>query len=117
MMTRLYDWIAHHRLLAVILTASFILIIGGMVWAYVALHSIAQPLIIHFTERAGITEVGSLFSIMQNSVFWLLLCMVNSVLAVVLVDRDRFLSFFVAGGMLLVSILIFIWFAVIIHVN
>jgi len=110
-------WIARHRSAAAILAVSLILVVAGLGWAYLSLRGISQPLIIHFTEKTGITEVGNLNFILWSGAFWVLLMLVNTAIAVPLLDRHRFLGMFLIWGTFCVAILIFIWFAAIIHVN
>ncbi len=111
------SWLLQHRIPAAFLGASLIFPIGGMLWTYFALRSISQPLIVHFTERTGITEVGTLSYVLVLGLFWVLVCLVNAAIAVPLLDRDAFLGRFLTGANFCLSILIFIWFAAIIHVN
>lgn len=96
---------------------SFLSVLAGTAWAYFALRGIAQPLIIHFTEQGGITEVGTLGYVLLQGVFWGLLVIVNTAIAVPLLDRNRQLGLFLAGSTFAIGILIFLWFAAIIHVN
>ncbi len=110
-------WIETHKLPALFLICSFLFVLGGMGWAYYALRGTYQPLVIHFTERSGITEVGTLRYILLQGVFWILLLVVNTAVAILLLDRDRSLGMFLMGSTLFISILIFVWFAAIIHVN
>lgn len=110
-------WIVRHRFAAAILVASLILVVAGLGWAYFSLRGISQPLIIHFTEKTGITEVENLNFVLWSGVFWVFLMLVNIAVAVPLLDRHRFLGMFLVGGTLCIAILIFIWFAAIIHVN
>ncbi|MBI2623349.1 MAG: hypothetical protein HYW65_02125 [Candidatus Liptonbacteria bacterium] len=111
------SWLIKHKVPAALFAASLLLVAGGMAWGYFALRGIAQPLIIHFTERSGITEVGALSSVLLYGVFGLVVCIVNTAIAVPLLTRIRFLGHLLAGATFLVSVLIFIWFAAIISVN
>ncbi|MBM3257393.1 MAG: hypothetical protein FJY98_03685 [Candidatus Liptonbacteria bacterium] len=106
-----------HRLATVLLVLSFLLVFVGMGWAYMVLRDISQPLIIHFTEKTGITEVGTLGYILMNGGFWVLFLLVNSAIAAALLDRKHYLGMFLVGSTFFFAILIFIWFAAIIHVN
>ena len=110
-------WVVQHRLAAGLLAVSLILVLSGMVWIYFSLRGISQPLIIHFTEKTGITEVGTLGTVLWNGGFWVLLILVNIAIAVPLLDRERFLGMFFVWSTFLIAALIFIWFAAIIHVN
>jgi len=66
----MYRLLLPHRVPVALLAASGIFPIVGMVWAYFALRGINQPLVVHFTERTGITEVGTLSYILLLGAFW-----------------------------------------------
>ncbi|MBI2889099.1 MAG: hypothetical protein HYY10_04210 [Candidatus Liptonbacteria bacterium] len=106
-----------HKVPVALLGASVVLPIAGMVWAYFALRGINQPLIVHFTEHTGITEVGTLSYVLFLGAFWAFASFVNIAIGIPLLKRDAFLGYFLTGASFCLSILIFIWFAAIIHVN
>ena len=89
-----------HRLISGVFTVSFFLTIYSTVWAYVALHSFSQQLILHFSEYGGITKTGGV-----------------SELAHLLEERERFLGRLLTGATLFTAILIFIAVSAIISVN
>jgi hypothetical protein len=97
--------------------ASFILVFGGTVWAYVVLHSFSQPLILHFSEYSGITKIGSVSDVMGFGVFGLLLVALNFFLAINLQERERLLGKILTGATIFLAILIFIALSAIISVN
>jgi hypothetical protein len=110
-------WVGRHTLEVAALVLSFLFVLGGMGWAYAALRDIEQPLIVHFTAAEGITEVGTIRTILLGGVFGLTMCAVNTAITLSLLARERFLGYLLAVATLLVSILLFIRFAAIISVN
>jgi hypothetical protein len=109
--------IRQHALVTFAIAASILLVGIAWLWAYVALHAIEQPLILHFTNAGGINQVGSFRDLSSVPIFGLIVVAVNGVIAWSLDGRDWFLGKFLAAGTLFVSILLFIAFAAIIAVN
>ncbi len=97
--------------------ASFILVFGGTIWAYVALHSFSQPLILHFSEYAGITKIGGVLDVLGFGAFGLLLVAINFFLAINLQERGKLLGKIITGATFFAAILIFITLSAIISVN
>lgn len=96
---------------------SLILVLGGTIWAYVTLHSSSQPLILRFSEYAGITNIGNIWDVMGLGAFGLLLVAINFFLAINLQEREKFLGKILTGATLFLAILIFITLSAIISVN
>jgi hypothetical protein len=109
--------ILKHKLLVAFFSLSLILVVGGGLWAWGALRHISQPLILHFNDKVGINQTGTVFDLLKVSAVGLVATLVNTLISAALVEREKFFSFFVAGGTLLINILIFIGFAAIISVN
>jgi hypothetical protein len=94
-----------------------ILVSGGTIWAYVTLHVSSQPLILRFSEYAGITTIGNIWDIMGLGAFGILLVGINFFLAINLQERERFLGKIITGVTLFLAVLIFITLSAIISVN
>ena len=91
-------------------------VLGGWLWAYVALRGIEQPLIIHFVSRQ-INQIGGVGDLAAIGIFGVLVVLVNFFVSEELEKRDLFLGKLLAAATLFVCVLIFIAFATIIHVN
>ena len=109
--------ILRHKLISSIFLPSFLLVLGGTLWAYFALRGIGQPLILHFNDLAGITQIGSALSFLGVGTLGILGVGVNFILALELEARDRFFAKLLAAATLFMSALLFISFAAIIGVN
>lgn len=107
----------HNRLISSIFLLSFLLVLGGMLWAYFALRGISQPLILHFNDLAGITRIGDAASFLGVGIIGILGVAVNFVLAIELEARDRFFAKLLASATLFMAALLFISFTAIISVN
>ena len=88
-----------------------------MAWSYFSLQHIKEPLILHFTNAAGILQVGPISELMKFGVWGLVIAFVNFSLAYALAERDLFIARFIAGATFFFAILIFLGFAAIISVN
>lgn len=106
-----------HRLVSGVFIVSFFLTAYASVWAYVALHSSSQQLILHFSEDAGITKIGDVGQLVLLGVSGCLLVIVNLILALLLEERVKFLGRLLTGATLFTAILIFIAVSAIISVN
>jgi hypothetical protein len=106
-----------HRLISGIFAASFFLTTYSTIWAYVALHSSSQQLILHFSEYGGITKTGDVAQLVFLGASGCVLVLVNFFLANLLEDRERFLGRLLTGATLFAAILIFIAVSAIISVN
>lgn len=114
---RFKETVKKYRLASALFAFSLFLTIYASIWAYVVLGSSSQPLILHFSEFAGITKTGSGIDLVLLGVFGCLLVLANYILSVLLESRERFLARLLAGGTLLLSVLIFISVSAIISVN
>lgn len=106
-----------YKVTSVTFLASLILVFGGTIWAYVMLHALTQPLILHFSEYSGITKTGSIVDILGFGTFGVLLIAINFFLAINLQERERLLGKILTGATLFLAILIFITLSAIISVN
>lgn len=97
--------------------ASFILVLGGLVWAYATLRGVSGSLIMHFNNLVGINQVGGLAELAWIGATGVVVVLINSFVALELEARDWFLGKLLAAATLLFGILIFIGFAAIINVN
>ncbi|TSC60184.1 MAG: Uncharacterized protein LiPW15_62 [Parcubacteria group bacterium LiPW_15] len=106
-----------HRLISGIFAVSFFLTVYASVWAYVALHSSSQQLILHFSEYSGITKTGGVAELTLFGVSGCILVAVNFFLALLLEEREHFLGRLLTGATLFTAVLIFIAVSAIISVN
>lgn len=106
-----------HKTISVIFILSAVFILGGSLWAYFSLRNVGQPLVLHFNDLAGITQIGSPAAFLAVGFIALLAILFDFILAVELESRDRFLSRLLAVGALFLSVLLFIGYAAIISVN
>ena len=110
--------IAKYRLVSALSAASILFVLGGFVWAYSILKQIgANSYIIHFNDIDGITQVGSLQTLLFMGILGLIVAVMNAFVALELESRDHFLGKLTASMSLLFSILLFIAFATILNVN
>jgi hypothetical protein len=116
-MKRLLSRAIEHRVVAAALGGSFLLVLGGWLWAWLTLRGSDQPIIVHFNPIVRINQVGTAADLHPIGIFSLLVVLVNFFLAIDLEERDRFLGKLVAAATLGFAILIFIGFSVIISVN
>lgn len=96
---------------------SFLLILGGSLWAYFALRGTSQPLILHFNDLAGITRIGNAASFLGVGFIGLFGAVINFIIALELEARDKFLARLLAAATLFMGVLLFVGFAAIISVN
>ncbi len=106
-----------YKILGDIFLASLILVAGGTVWAYASLRNVSGPLILHFNNLSGINQIGDAGELVWIGATGILMVLVNFIIATELEARDWFLGKLLAGGTLLLAILLFIGFAAIISVN
>jgi hypothetical protein len=98
--------------------AALAFVLGGFFWAYSSLGSVSGvPLILHFSDLQGITQTGGLDLIVFMGVFGAIVVIMNSFIAMELVERDRFLGTLTASMTLLFAVLLFIAFVAILNVN
>lgn len=106
-----------HRLIVGVFAISFILVVGGWLWAWFYLQTIDQTLILHFNDRVGINFVGRIGDLTGFVVMALVAVIMNFILALALEDRGWFLGKLLSAATLAFAVLIFIGFAAIISVN
>ncbi len=77
----------------------------------------AGPVILHFNDITGITQVGSARTLLFVGIFALVAAAVNVPIALELDRRDRVLGKLLAGSTLGLAVLLFIACAAILNVN
>lgn len=113
-----------HRLITALYTIALTFVLGGCIWACAALAGISgNPLILHFNDLDGITQVGGLAVIIFMGIFGALVVLMNFAIALEFADRPsgsahgQFFAKFLAAITLAFAVLLFIAFAAIINVN
>lgn len=96
---------------------SFLSLLTGMGWAYGKLGNANTPLILHFDNYAGITQIGSLADLELVGLLGLVMIGVNFLIFRSLHERDPFLGKVTATWTCILAILLFLGFAAIISVN
>jgi len=109
--------IKNHTKTAICGGVSILAVLGGYVWALIALRGSQATLILHFNNLSGINQYGGMSQIVFWGLFGLLAVSVNTLLALELADRERFLSKMVSAATVAFAALLFIAFAAIIGVN
>lgn len=100
-----------------VFTVSALLIVGGWIWALVALRHVSSPLVLHFNADIGISQIGELWNICAIALIALIAVTVDAVIGFALLARERFIAWLVAAAALSFSVLIFIALAAIISFN
>jgi hypothetical protein len=117
-----------HRLITALYTIALAFVIGGCLWACAELGGVTgNPLILHFNDLTGITQVGGLATIVFMGVFGALVVLMNFAIALEFADRPgvaanssvhgQFFARFLAVITLAFAVLLFIAFAAIINAN
>jgi hypothetical protein len=106
-----------HKLVSILCACALAFVLGGMVWFVAAVHGVTGPLILHFNDTAGVTQVGNLGVIFGIGFLAILMVVLNAAIALELAARDRFLGDFAAVTNLAFAVLLFIAAAAIISVN
>lgn len=109
--------VIEHKLVSALCAAAMLFVLGGMLWSYLAFRNITSPLVLHWTEGVGITQVGGLSQPMGAGLVGIVMVLINSVLAFELESRDPWLGKIVAAMTLVAAVLLFIAAAAIISVN
>lgn len=105
------------KLISAIFAMSAVFVLGGTIWAYAALKNASGPLILHFNNLSGITQIGSVYWLVSAGITATLAVAINFVLAIQLEPRSSFLARILVGGTLFLAFLTFVSFAAIISVN
>ncbi len=116
--------ISGQRLIAALCIIALAFIVGGCLWACAELAGVTgNPLILHFNDINGITQVGGLTTVIFMGVFGTLVVVMNFAIALEFADRSgapahgRFFGIFLGVVTLAFAALLFITFAAIINVN
>ncbi len=94
-----------------------VFVLAATIWSYFALKDARQPLILHFNNLVGITQIGGVNSLVGAGITSIVVIAVNFVVTMELIKRDRFLGWSVATSTIFLAVLIFMSFAAIIGVN
>ncbi len=107
-----------YRLITAFCVMALAFVIGGCIWAYVALKSTGSgPFILHFNDIEGITEVWGISTILFMGIFGVIAVLADLVIAIELAGHERKLGNTLAAGGLVFAILLFMAFAAILKVN
>lgn len=106
-----------HPLVSILCGIALLFALGSAIWAYAVFHNIQSPLVFHWTEGIGITQVGGLGQAMGVGVLGIIMVLINSAIAFELESRDPWLGKIVAAITLTAAVLLFIAAAAIISVN
>ena len=106
-----------HKLISVLSALSAFFILSGALWAYFGLYGASGPLILHFSDLAGITQIGGAGNFLAVGLAGIAATAINFVLAVELELRTGFLGKLLAAATLFLALLLFLGFASIISVN
>lgn len=102
---------------ALLFAVNGVLVVGGTAWAYFTLRNATTPLILHFSNAAGIDRIGTPEDLLRMGGLGLAIVAANALIALALAARDKFLAWLIALATLFLAILLFILFSVIISVN
>lgn len=105
------------RVTSLIFLVSFVFVLGAALWSYFALRTVGGPIILHFSNFSGITQIGDLSSLVLFGVGAIVVVVINFFIVLELEERDKFLGKLMAAATLIFALLIFIGFAAIIGVN
>jgi len=110
--------IKQYRLVSLLSLASLAFAAGGAFWAFAALAGAAPgPLILHFSDMAGITSIGNYNDLVLMGVLGIVMVIMDFFIAIELEVRDNVLGKIVSVVTLIMAILLFLTFAAIINVN
>lgn len=109
--------ILKNKSLLIIFGLSFGVLVLTAIIVYVRLAEVTTPLIIHFDAYKGIDFLGNRIDVFNILIVAGVIFLINLILAELIFDRQRLLSFNFAFASLAVSILILIAILVIISVN
>ena len=109
--------ISTFKTLGTIFLLALLFVLGGTIWAYVALSAAGETVILHFNSVRGITQIGSPVHLLWVGLTAMVAVFINFFICLELETRDKFLAKLLAIATLLWGLLIFIGFAAIISVN
>ena len=110
--------IMRHKAVGAACLGAVAIALGGFCWAYFRLRNMGGgPLVLHFNDMSGITEVGNLWGIISMGILGIAVTVVNFFIAMELEERDRFLGKVVAVASVFFAGLLFIAFAAILSMN
>lgn len=110
--------ILHYRVVSLLFFASMVLVLGGAIWAIVAmLQTGTAPYILHFNDIDGITNVGGIGNIVLMGILGALIVWIDFLIALELEARDNVLGKIVAAVTLILAVLLFLGFVAILNVN
>jgi hypothetical protein len=113
----MFEQIKKHRLVSGLIAASAAFVLGGFIWAMLALEKATGPLILHFNDLAGIAAVGGIGTIVFGGVFGIVVVIVNGFIAIEFEERNPLFGKLIAILTLVFAVLLFIAFAAILSVN
>jgi hypothetical protein len=113
--------ILNQRSIIAMSAAALAFVLGGFIWALAELGSRGLqgggPLILHFNDIVGITEIGMRGTFAFAGIFAAFAVVINFMIALELDARDRVLGKMIAALTLAAAVLLFIGCAAIINVN
>ena len=110
--------IINHKAVSAACLGAIAVALGGFLWGYFKLWSMrGGPLVLHFNDISGITEIGNLQDIVSLGILGIAITVINFFIAMELEERDRFLGKMVAVGSGFFAVLLFIAFAAILSIN
>lgn len=120
--------IIKHRVITGLFAAAFAFVVGGFVWALVAIDmrtsggtggaiGSIRRIILHFNDIDGITRIGGIENLWYAGVFAMIAVGINYAIALELDVRDRIMGKIMAAVTLVAAILLFIACTAILSVN
>lgn len=107
-----------HRAVAALCFGAFAFVLLGFISALVTLGGATQDsLILHFDNAGGITNIGSIGTLIFMGCLGLLVVVMNFIIALGFDGRDRFLGKWLAAMTLVFAVLLFIAFTAILNAN
>jgi len=107
-----------HKAVGAACLAAIAIALGGFLWAYFGLRgAVGVPLVVHFNDMNGITDVGDLRDIASIGILGIIVTVVDFFIAMELEERDLFLGKVVAVASVFFAVLLFIAFAAILGIN
>ncbi|MEK9180596.1 MAG: hypothetical protein AAB897_04260 [Patescibacteria group bacterium] len=113
----MFKIVLQYKIISTLFVLSFILVLGGALWAYFILSGSAAPLILHFNGLIGITQIGGAGRLLGVGIVGAIGVALNFVLAIELERREKIMGKLLAAGTLFLAFLLFLGFASIISVN